>query len=564
MAGSKGSKAKVITGVIVALALVAGLSYWALGRNKTTDSSLIKGKVERGSVRISVKATGTLEAVRTVQVGSQISGQISALHADYNSIVKQGQLLAEIDPRTFESQVLTEKSQLASSESRLQSAQADLLNQQANLVQVQASLRVAQVADENAALMYERSKQLMAKGLVSSNDEDVARTNAESAAAKVDQAKAAVQQAQAQLSSRQASIVQAQQDIIGAKAQLERAQINLDLTKIYSPVDGIVISRNVDLGQTVAASLSAPVLFLIANNLARMQVNANIDEADIGKITNDVQVGFTVDAYRNESFTGKISEVRLAPQTVQNVVTYSVIVGVENPQLKLKPGMTANLTIVVDEHDDVLTVPNAAFRFNPTGMTPEKIADLLKNTPGAAAPPEPPAAPAAGSGAATPSASEGAAGQRGQGAAERGGAPGTSANGQEGRGQGQQGLGQGRGTGGRGGRGGGNRGANGAGGGGNSGGGARGGNRGAGGQGRSQRAVVWVEDTPPGTFKPVQVRTGLTDGTRTEVTGPNLTEGMEVIVSDLSQAAAPAARPAAGNPLVPQVGGGGNRGRGGF
>jgi HlyD family secretion protein len=320
------SRAGMAMGVLV-VALIAALSFWALGRNKTTESTLIKGKVERGSIRISVNATGTLEAVRTVQVGSQISGQIAKLHADYNSAVKQGQLLAEIDPRTFQSQVLTEQAQNAAAQSRLQSTQADLANQEANLVQVQANLKVAQVANENALLLYARSKQLLAKGLVSASDDDIARTNAESAAAKVEQAQAAVKQAQAQIRSRQSAIEQSQSDIVGAKAQLERAQINLELTKIYSPVDGVVISRNVDIGQTVAASLSAPVLFLIANDLSRMQVKANIDEADIGKITNEVQVAFTVDAYPNDSFSGTISEVRLEPQTVQNVVTYSVIIG---------------------------------------------------------------------------------------------------------------------------------------------------------------------------------------------------------------------------------------------
>src|SRR4051812_20363714 len=344
------SKGKLVIGGVVLVAMILGVTYWALGRNKPSQNTLIKGKIERGSIRITVNATGTLEAVRTVQVGSQISGQVSKLYADYNSTVKQGQLLAEIDPRTFQSQVLTEQSSLASAQARLQSAQADLINQEANLLQVQASLKVAEVANENAQLLYKRSQELLAKGLSSTNDNDVARSNAQSAAAKVAQAQAAVKQAEAQIRSRQAALESSQSDIVGSKAQLERAQINLDLTKIYSPVDGVVISRSVDIGQTVAASLSAPVLFLIANDLSRMQVKANIDEADIGKITNDVQVTFTVDAYRNDVFAGKISEVRLEPQTVQNVVTYGVIVGVENPQLKLKPGMTANLTMIVDEH----------------------------------------------------------------------------------------------------------------------------------------------------------------------------------------------------------------------
>jgi HlyD family secretion protein len=497
--------------------VAAVLSYWALGRDNTSGSTLIKAKVERGSIRISVTATGTLEAVRTVQVGSQISGQISKLHADYNSAVKQGQLLAEIDPRTFQSQVLTEEAQVVSAQARVQSSQADLINQEANLVQVQANLKVAQVANENAALLYERSKQLMQKGLVSTNDDDVARTNAESAAARVEQAQAAVRQAQAQIRSRQAALEQVQSDIVGAKAQLERAQINLELTKIYSPVDGVVISRSVDIGQTVAASLSAPVLFLIANDLAQMQVKANIDEADIGKITEDVQVSFTVDAYPADTFTGKISEVRLEPLTVQNVVTYSVIIAVENPQMKLKPGMTANLTMVIEEHNDVLTVPNTALRFTPTGFTPEKITELLQTVAGT---PEPGAQEAAsapqarGEFAARGAFSDGAGGQRGRGNRGPGGGGG----------------------GGRGGRG--------------------------GGQGRARGAVLWVEQGP-GDFIPLPVRTGLSDGTRTEITGPNLQEGIEVVVSDLSQTPTPATRPAANLPFgVPQLGG--NRGRGGF
>jgi HlyD family secretion protein len=444
-------------------------------------------------------------------VGSQITGLVSALHADYNSNVRQGQLLAEIDPRTFQSQVLTEEAQLAASLSRLQSAQSDLANQEANLVQVQANLKVTEVGNENAALLYERSKQLMAKGLVSVNENDLARTNAETAAARVEQARAAVLQAQAQIRSRQSSIEQARSDIVGAQAQLERARINLELTKIYSPVDGVVISRNVDIGQTVAASLSAPVLFMIANNLAHMQVKANIDEADIGQITNEVQVSFTVDAYPNDTFTGRVSEVRLEPQTVQNVVTYSVIVGVENPQLKLKPGMTANLTIVVNQRDGVLTVPNAALRFTPAGMTSEQIATLLQGAAGSTAAAE-------GRGAqpgATDTPLPGSEAQRGGDSA----AVGNGARGANGRG-------------------------------------ARGG-----GAGRPQRSLLWIESAP-GQFRPMPVRTGLTDGSRTEVMGPGLEEGLEIVVSDLSQTSTPATRTQTNLPFgVPQVGG---RGRGGF
>jgi HlyD family secretion protein len=554
MAGPRrgGSKTKTLIAIIGILAIIAAVSYWAIGRNKSSESTLVKATVDRGTIRITVNANGTLEALRTVQVGSQISGQVLKLYADYNSVVKQGQLLAEIDPRTFQSQVLTEQAQNASADARMQSAQADLLNQEANLVQVQANLRVTQVANENAALLYERSKQLMAKGLVSASDNDVARTNAESASAKVEQAQAAVRQAQAQIRSRQASIEQAKSDIVSAKAQLERAQINLELTKIYSPVDGVVISRNVDIGQTVAASLSAPTLFLIANDLSRMQVKASVDEADIGKITNDVGVSFTVDAYPNENFNGMIAEVRLEPTTVQNVVTYAVIIHVDNPQLKLKPGMTANLTVVIEQHDNVLTVPNTALRFRPTGVTQEQVTQLLR---GAQNPQQAqeggatPQTPTAESGSAVPPVPNGEG--RGNFRGGNGGGSGQAGPGGEG--------GQRRG---RGGRGGGGGGFNGGGGGGGRG--AGGGGRGGGQGNRPGRAVIWTE-AAKGEFKPIVVRTLLSDGTRSEISGPDVREGMEIVISDLSQTTSTTPQRQQQNQLpfgVPNIGGGGGRGRG--
>jgi HlyD family secretion protein len=528
------SKTKAILTVAVVLAAAGGLTFWALGGDQAAGSSLIKGRVERGSIRITVTATGTLEAVRTVQVGSQISGQIAKLHADYNSVVKQGQLLAEIDPRTFESQVLTEQAQLAAANARLQSSQADLINQEANLTQVEASVRVAEVAYENAKLLYERSQQLLKKGLVSENDNDVARTNAESAEARLEQARATVKQAQAQIRSRQAAMEQVKSDIVGANAQLERAEINLELTKIFSPVDGVVISRSVDIGQTVAASLSAPTLFLIANDLSRMQVKASIDEADIGKITPEVQVSFTVDAYPADLFVGQISEVRLEPQTVQNVVTYSTIIAVDNPQQKLKPGMTANLTMVIDEHNDVLTVPNAALRFTPANLTAEEVNALISALPPLQPPQGSPAAPAEGSAPSGDSAVTEGRGARGEPGAftrgnggQRGGNRGGGAEGGAGRGN----------SGGRGGRG--------------------------GGAGRAPSGILWIEDLP-GVFRPMRVRTGLTDGSRTEVMGADLTEGLEIVVSDVGQTSSTTTtRPAGNLPFgVPNIGGG--RGRGGF
>ena len=344
-------------------------------------------------------------------------------------------------------------------------------------------------------------------------DLDAAKANYDSSSAKVEQAKAAVQQAEAQIKSKQASIEEVKSQIVGARAQLDRAQINLDLTKIYSPVDGVVISRSVDLGQTVAASLSAPVLFLIAEDLTRMQVKANIDEADIGKITPDVRASFTVDAYPNDVFVGQISEVRLEPSTVQNVVTYGVIIGVDNSQLKLKPGMSTNLTLVVDEHTDVLTVPNAALRFNPPQLTPEQITKMIQDLP-----PLPRPARAASDESTTP-------GQNGPQA--------SALPGDQGQGGGREG---GRGGGGRGGRG------------------------GRGGGGRNARSVLWTQDATTLALKPVRIRLGISDGTRTEVSGPDVKEGMEIILGDLTQTAAPAQQRPASNPLVPNIGG--NRGRG--
>ena len=529
---------------VIALIVGGGLAYWMLGGETAAAPQLIKGKVERGTIRISVTATGTLEAVKTVQVGSQISGQISALHADFNSKVRKGQLLAEIDPRTLKSQLLSEQASASSVDARMQSSQADLINQQANLLQVKANLKVAQVTDENNQLLYERAKQLREKGLVAQNDLDVARANAESSAAKVEQAQAAVQQAEAQIRSRQAGIEEVKAQIAGARAQLDRAQINLDLTKIYSPVDGVVISRSVDLGQTVAASLSAPTLFLIADDLTRMQVKANIDEADIGKITPEVHASFTVDAYPNDVFIGEISEVRLEPTTVQNVVTYGVIIGVDNAQLKLKPGMTANLTMVIDEHHDVLTVPNAALRFNPPDLTPEQITKMVQDLP---------PLPSPGRGATTPeNATDGQPGPRGAGSGDEDG----GARSPQGRFGGAAGAGDGR----RGSPGASVQADGGASGGGRSG---RGGRGGRGGGGRNARSVVWTQDATTMAFKPVRVRLGINDGTRTEVSGPDVTEGQEIIVGSLTPSAATGQQTPARNPLVPNIGGGG-RGRGGF
>ncbi len=366
-------KGKYVAGVVGILLILGTLSLWTLGRDSDPHNAYIMGTVDRGSIQNTVSATGSLEAVRTVQVGSQTSGQIQALYADFNDPVRQGQLLATIDPRIFESQLVTADARLLSAQAKLRSAEADLLNQQANLLNAEANLDATRVSAETARLMFERAEQLTDEGLLSRSDHDVSKANADTAAMRVAQAEAAVEQAKAVILAKEAQIDQALAEVVQAEADVERAAINLELTNIYSPVDGVVISRKVDVGQTVAASLAAPVLFVIADDLTQMQVKASIDEADIGKINGGGAAKFTVDAYPNDVFTGTIEEIRLDPQTVQNVVTYHAIVGVENPQLKLKPGMTANITVTIESAEDVLTVANAALRYSPTGMTAEDV-----------------------------------------------------------------------------------------------------------------------------------------------------------------------------------------------
>src|SRR5579885_523224 len=372
-----GKKGSLIAIAVIVLIVVAGAAAFFAHRTSAANEFFTES-VGRGPIRNVVNATGTVQAVVTVQVGSQISGQIQALYADYNSVVKRGQLLAKIDPRNFEAQVEQAKANLASSEAHVTTVQADLNNQIASLASAKANMEAARVASENAAVIFKRYTDLRQSGVISQNDFDNAKATAEGNAAKYSQAEAQVKQAEAQINSSKAQVAQAEAQVKQAQASLNQAQVNLDYTTIYSPVDGVVVSRNVDVGQTVAASLQTPTLYLIANDLSKMQVNASVDEADIGNVSDAVDVQFTVDAYRNDVFHGRIQEIRLNPQTVQNVVTYSVIIGVDNQQLKLKPGMTANIRMTVAQRDNVLKVPNAALRYSPPGVTRDRIAEMTR------------------------------------------------------------------------------------------------------------------------------------------------------------------------------------------
>jgi HlyD family secretion protein len=306
-------------------------------------------KVDRGDIRQVVEATGTINAVTTVQVGSQVSGTISKLSADFNSKVKKGQVIAQIDPALFEGAVLQ--------------ARADLANAKANLVSMQAGLDKAKATAVQTRADYARTEGLAHEGVMSQQQLDLAKANADTNDAAVVAAQAGVTQAAAQVQLKDAAV--------------KVAQTNLDYTVIHAPIDGTVIARSVDVGQTVAASLQAPTLFTIAQDLTKMQVYASTDESDVGSIRTGQVVSFKVDAYPKETFTGKVSQVRMNATTVQNVVTYNTIIDFDNPELKLFPGMTAYITVPVATADNALRVANGALRFKPD-MKAEDIRALYK------------------------------------------------------------------------------------------------------------------------------------------------------------------------------------------
>lgn len=308
----------IIGGILAAAGITAAV---LLSRGPDIDYE--REPVTRGSIRAFCTATGTVNPLTTVLVGTQVSGRIKALYADYNSPVTKGQLIAEIDPETFRAQ--------------LEQARATLLSARATLQQAQAQLR-------DAERTLRRSRDLFESGVVGQSELDAAETAWAVADSSVGVARAQVAQ---------------------AEASAAYAETNLRYTKIHSPVDGVVISREVDVGQTVAATFQTPTLFTIARDLKKMQINANVDEADIGRVAPGQPAEFVVDAYPDTIFPGRVEQVRNAPKTVQNVVTYDVVISVDNSELKLKPGMTANVTIIVDTRSGVLRVPNAALRFWP-------------------------------------------------------------------------------------------------------------------------------------------------------------------------------------------------------
>ena len=419
-----------VSAAAVAIAMLGGSAWFYRRADGKEAPTYHTAAIERGTLKSTVSATGSLSAVRTVQVGTQVSGQVAEIDADFNDKVKKGQLLARIDP-TLEQQAVAD-------------AQAQLEKAQATLNQAQGD--------------YTRNKSLFDAKVITASEFSTYSSNF------------SVQQA----------------TVKSAQIALDRAKQQLEYTNIYAPINGVIVQRNVDRGQTVAASLSAPQLFLIANDLSQMQILASVDESDIGQIKEQQPVTFTVQSYPNQAFTGVVQQVRLQSTTQDNVVNYTVVIGVQNPGGKLLPGMTATVQFLTGSASDVLTVPNAALRIKPTA---EMLAQVGQ---------------AAGQGAATDSTHQGGkaagsgqsgaptAGQRAGGTASHGGAA-------------------------------------------NKNGGAR-----------PSIATIWYLDSA-GTLHATRVHTGLTDGQRTEVQGKGLTAGLQAITSvassDATSAAAPTSSP---------------------
>ena len=307
--------------LVILAAAGAGLYFWLNGSKTSTEYRT--AKVERGDLVVTVTASGTVQPITQVQVGTQVSGTVQKLMVDFNSRVKANDVVAQIDPAPMRAKVEQDRANLAR-------AKADVTRVKASLLQAEKELQ--------------RSRELAKRELISASELDAAVATHDSLEAQVEVAEAVVTQ---------------------SKAALEVSEVNLRYTTIISPIDGVVISRNVDVGQTVAASLQAPTLFVIAENLKTVQIQASVAEADVGRVAVGQSVTFTVDAHRERPFKGKVSQIRLAPVSVQNVVTYTVMIDAANPDEKLWPGMTANVTIELDRRADVIKVPNAAMRFVP-------------------------------------------------------------------------------------------------------------------------------------------------------------------------------------------------------
>ena len=344
-----------MSGVVV-LAVVAGGAWWWSQRSAQSAVQYRTAPIERGGLQVNVSASGTVNPVTQVSVGTQVSGQVRAVYVDFNTEVKAGQLIAEIDPQTFEYRVSSPQADVNAARAAVAIAVANAASSRANVSRVQSDLAEAQRT-------HERNVSLVAQGFIAQSEADRTRAVLTSAQESLRAVQALVGVSEAQIQSAQANVAQ-------REAALAQARIDLSRTRITSPVNGIVIKRTVEKGQTVAASLQAPELFVIAQNLSDMQVDASIDEADVGRIRPGLKARFTVDAFAGQTFEGEVRQVRKAATNVSNVVTYVAVVRFANESGRLLPGMTANVRVVTESRESVLKVPNAALRVRVPGLEP--------------------------------------------------------------------------------------------------------------------------------------------------------------------------------------------------
>ncbi len=476
----------------VVLILVLGL----LKLGTTGRVQYYTDKVEKGDISQVVSSTGTINAVTTVQVGSQVSGTIAQLSADFNSQVKKGQVIAQIDPSLFRARLMQAEAELENARANVRGLEAQIETQRADVQASAAGVDRAKAQANEARLNLSRTTELFQQGIVAASQKDTVQATYDAAVASLKVAEAQAEQSKARLKANIAQLDQAKAQVSQRRAAAELARVDLGHTTITAPIDGTVIARNVDVGQTVAASLSAPTLFMIAQDLTKMQVYAKTDEADVGKIRVGAMATFRVDSFPRETFRGRVVQVRMNATTVQNVVTYDTIVEFDNPEKKLFPGMTAYVTVPIAWANDVVKVPNGALRFKPE-ISEEERKELyakynipLEET-------------------------------RGRGPAG-GGRPGG---GQGGPGGGQGGFGGGAPQGGSGGQGGFSGGRPGGGGGEGQGGG--GGMRR--GMGREQSGVVWKLDAAK-RLVPIPVKLGVTDFSFTELKEGAVQPGDELLI----------------------------------
>lgn len=369
----------VVLGSGLTLAVLFGV-YWLRPSTEAMELRILR--LDRGPVRTLITATGTVRPVVSTNISTQVSGQVSEVQVDFNDRVTKDQLLARLDPQTFlartreaEAQLAVAKAELASRESALAKAQAQLRQQEARRGVAQSEANSDRARQEEARRNLERRRTLASKGGVSDSDLQSAQTEFESAVALLEAAEGKLQVQDAEIAGAEAEVTMARSQADYARAtiqqreaSLEEARVNLSRTEIRAPLDGIVIRRDVEAGQTVAASLQAPTLFTLAQDLAQMRIETYVDEADIGRLKMGQRAEFSVDAYPGRPFGGRVTSIRKAPNLLQNVVTYTVLVDAENPDLALYPGMTAVVRIVVDEVQDGVRIPNAALRFVPRDL----------------------------------------------------------------------------------------------------------------------------------------------------------------------------------------------------